>query len=111
MPKSPPSILLPPTHRHRSKSAPRVRGKSPDAKGLKKAAAAAVKTPSPKGSKDSSAGSSGVKAKGPKRKLSFGEAVTYDILAENPAGTNKPGGDDMVKEKADQVWAAMKEDC
>lgn len=95
-------LLAPPTHRHRGKSAPR--GKSPDPKGLRKAAAA-LETPPPKTSKGSSG--SGAKTKDPvKRRISFGEVTEHRIKAENGAGPYKPG----ESGKADAIWKKMRED-
>ena len=82
-----------PTHRHRSKSAPR--GRSPDGKLLKKVAKGLV-TPPPKkkAEKSSTASGSGKKPKSKEghkdakveRKLSFGPVTTTEIVAEHKPG-------------------------
>lgn len=116
-----------PTHRHRSKSAPRaVRGRSPNPKELKKAAkeakaAKAAKTrsaeaeessfvtPPPRSKVDRSTSSS----KQVKKKLKFGGVTTTDIVAENKAGdsdypTKNEGK--MDSGKANKIVAMLKKD-
>lgn len=100
-----------PTHRVRSKSAPR--GRSPDSKVLRKAAEkekhrkktqnaknAVFTTPPPK-PRIESPGVSGPKAL--KRRISFSNKdKIHDIEAENPAP-------EMKQEEADKIFAAMKD--
>ena len=101
----------PPTHRRRSKSAPR--GRSPDPKALRKAAKHAKKdkgktkdeafvTPPPKGRTSSPAGSSSSKTD-VKRKISFGPTSVHKIRAENPPQK------DMDVSEADAILAAMQD--
>ena len=110
-----------PTHRHRSKSAPR--GRSPDGKLLKKVAKG-LETPPPKkkAEKGSSTASGSGKKPKPKegqkeekavRKLSFGSNTTTDIIAKNQSGSNsygKEGNDDIKKRKADEIFRALKKE-
>ena len=111
----PTSLPPPPTHRVRSKSAPR--GRSPDPKSVKKAAAknrsahkkvadAALVTPPPKprvGSPGARSSDSS-RSKGPcPKRISFGANSVHDIDAENP-----PPKDMAVKE-ADKIFASMKD--
>ena len=97
----------PPTHRVRSKSAPR--GRSPDPKALKKAAARAKTakkggakedpnfvTPPPKARNHSPGEASGSKA--PRRRISFGENSVHPIAAENP-----PPAKEMEVKEADKI--------
>ena len=94
---------LAPTHRHRSKSAPR--GRSPNPKQLKKVAKGLV-TPPPKQSKADSSRSGSEKK--PKRRLSFGPGSTTEIMAENPPG-NSPYGE-MKLSKATEILEALKKE-
>ena len=97
-----------PTHRHRSKSAPR--GRSPNPKQLKKVAKGMV-TPPPKPSKvDPSQSGSEKKPKEKKinRKLSFGPNSTTEIRAENPPGNSPYGG--MKLSKATEIVEALKKE-
>ena len=105
----------PPTHRVRSKSAPR--GRSPDPKALKKAAAkhrsnqkkvapdAAFVTPPPKPRVGSPGASDSSRSKGPvpQRKISFGENSVHSIEAENPPPK------DMAVKDADKIFEALKD--
>lgn len=98
---------LAPTHRHRSKSAPR--GRSPNPKQLKKVAKGLV-TPPPKQSKaDSSRSGSEKKPKAKlNRRLSFGPGSTTEIMAENPPGNSPYGG--MKLSKATEILEALKKE-
>ena len=99
-----------PTHRHRSKSAPR--GRSPDPKSLRKAAEKAKKTkgkdeasfttPPPKSRTCSPAGSSTSK-QDVKRRISFGPGSVHSIRAENQRKK------DMDVNEADAILAAMQD--
>lgn len=104
-----------PTHRIRSKSAPR--GRSPDPRALKKAAArakasskAAAKgdpsyvTPPPRNKKGSPASSSrGDKNKQLARKISFGNNTEHKILAEHDPPK------DMKLSEADEILKSIKD--
>lgn len=95
-----------PTHRHRSKSAPAQRGRSPDPRSLKKAAKEAKQkskefcTPPPK-LKAASPGASD--ASSTKRKFNFGPDKVTPIQAENPAPK------DMGIDEANRIVAALKD--
>ena len=94
----------PPTHRHRSKSAPRARGKSPDPKALKLSAKSEAQqglvTPPPKRRSRSSS----PKEVAAKRAISFGENKVHAIQAENK------GPSDMKKAKATAIVKNLREE-
>ena len=100
----------PPTHRHRSKSAPR--GRSPDPKALRRAAEKAKKTkgkkdealvtPPPK-TRNSSPTRSSSSSKEVRKKITFGPNSVHEIAAEN-----KPQKEMDVSE-ADAILAAMQD--
>ena len=96
-----------PTHRHRSKSAPR--GRSPNPKHLKKVAKELV-TPPPKHAKadPSESGEKKPKEKKVSRKLSFGPTTLTEIQAENSAGSAPYGG--MKLSKATEILEALKKE-
>lgn len=112
-----------PTHRHRSKSAPRaVRGRSPNPKELKKAAKAAkaAKAKPTKAKADDSAfvtpparskvDRSSSSSKQVKKKLKFGEVTTTDIVAENRPGDSDYPTKTMDSGKANKIVDKLKKD-
>lgn len=105
--------LVAPTHRHRSKSAPRAR--SPNPKELKRAAKLAKQqakqalvTPPPKTKVKEDANRSG-STKPVRRKLSYGGVTTTSIVAENVAGPHKPG-DDMKPKEVEKIMDKLKKE-
>ena len=99
-------LMSAPTHRHRSKSAPR--GRSPDPRALRKAAksikdkSSGYVTPPPNSSKDDR--SSGSKKSDPvRRKISFGENKVHHIEAENISPA------DMSSKRAAKIISSLKD--
>ena len=101
-----------PTHRHRSKSAPR--GKSPDPKALKKAAKEAKKgkenkdqapgslvTPPPK-VRNSSPERSAPQKEPAQRRLTWGTNSVHDIVAEGGKGMDEREANEILKNMKDQ---------
>lgn len=93
-----------PTHRHRSKSAPR--GRSPNPKSLKKARKASAEartsgyvTPPPRRKPEASPVDSSQSKDSLRKSISFGKNTTFHIQAENP-GNNK-----KVQEIMDELKA------